>query len=495
MEYLQNAGGNIFIIVTVSIYFACLMYLGWRGFRNTKTFSDYILGSRKLGPVVGAMNVGASDMSSWLLMGLPGAFYLLGLNQIWMVVGLITGSYCSWKFVAKRLRSYTEIAGDSLTISSFLENRFEDKTKILNIVTSVTIIFFFTIYIASGFVGSAKLFSVVFDIPYVTALIISCVAIVSYALLGGFLAISWADLFQGLLMLAVLIFTPLFVIYKSDFSVAELISKTVELSPNHFNIFHDLNFWGVVGFFAWGLGYFGQPHIISKYMAIKEVKSIDRARFVCISWMTLSMAGASLVGLLGFVYFAQNPLAEPETVFIAMANSLFHPIIIGVLISAILAATMSTINAQIIICCSALSEDFYRRFIRRNAGDKEMLIITRTWVVVVAVVAAVIASDQTSSVLQLVARAWAGLGASIGPVILYALFWKKVTKIAAVVGVISGSVGAIIFSKMSFISYEILPAFLLSSLLIYVVSLMTQSQVPSNVERDFGKLEQINRNG
>jgi len=492
MEYLQNAGGNIFIVTTISIYFACLMYLGWRGFRNTKTFSDYILGSRKLGPVVGAMNVGASDMSSWLLMGLPGAFYLYGVNQIWMVMGLIVGSYCSWKFVAKRLRRYTEISGDSLTISSFLENRFEDKSKILNIITSITIIFFFTIYIASGFVGSAKLFATVFDMPYFTALVISCIGIVSYALLGGFLAVSWADLFQGLLMLLVLLFTPIFVIYQSDFSASEFVMKTIELAPSHVDPFHDLNFIGMLGFFAWGLGYFGQPHIISKYMAIKDAHRIDLARKVCISWMTLSMIGASVVGFLGYVYFSENPLKEPETVFIAMAHSLFHPIIIGILISAILAATMSTLNAQIIICCSSLSEDFYRRFIRKNAANREMLFITRIWVVVVALVAMLIATDETSSVLGLVARAWAGLGASIGPIILFSLFWEKVTKPAAIVGVISGTVGAIVFSKMNFISYEILPAFALSSFLIYIVSLMTQKHVPSKVAADFKKLREMN---
>lgn len=495
MEYLQNAGGDIFIVSTISIYFACLMYLGFRGFQKTKTFSDYILGSRKLGPVVGAMNVGASDMSSWLLMGLPGVFYLYGFNQVWMVMGLVVGSYCSWKFVAKRLRQYTELACDSLTISSFLENRFEDKSKILNIVTSVTIVFFFTVYIASGFVGSAKLFAVVFDMPYHTALIISCVGIVSYALLGGFLAVSWADLFQGVLMLMVLLFTPLFVIYQSDFSAMDFIAKTAEIDPSHLNPFHDLTFISILGFFAWGLGYCGQPHIISKYMAIKDPHEIDLARRICISWMALSMIGASVVGFLGYVYFADSPLKEPETVFIAMAHSLFHPIIIGVLISAILAATMSTLNAQLIICCSALSEDFYRRFVRKKAGNREMLFITRTFVVMVALVAAVIATDQTASVLGLVARAWAGLGASIGPVILYSLFWEKVTKPAAIVGVISGTIGAVVFSKMTFISYEILPAFLLSSILIYIVSLMTQNQVPARAAADFKKLKSMSKRG
>lgn len=469
------------------------MYIGYRGFRNTKTFSDYILGSRKLGPIVGAMNVGASDMSSWLLMGLPGAFYLHGVNQVWIVVGLVVGSYCSWKFIAKRLRRYTEISGDALTISSFLESRLEDKSKILNVSTLIVIIFFFTIYIAAGFVGSAKLFSSIFGISYMTALIISCIGIVSYALLGGFLAVSYADLFQGVLIFCVLLFVPTYIIGKSDLTVSDYVMTTISMDPTRVDPFHDLSFVGIMGFFAWGLGYFGQPHIISKYMAIQDPHRIGLARKICISWMSLSMVGASVIGLLGYIYFASTPLSEPETVFIAMSHSIFHPIIIGVLIAAILSATMSTTNAQIIICCSALSQDFYRHFFRKNASNREMLIVTRMWVVIVALVALSVAADQSSTVLGLVAKAWAGLGASFGPVVLLALFWKKTTRSGAVAGVISGALGAIFFSKLSFISYEILPAFLLSLFMIFIVSLMTQKEVPHKVESEFKKLAEMNK--
>jgi sodium/proline symporter len=470
------------------------MFLGYRAFRKTKTFSDYILGSRKLGPIVGAMNVGASDMSSWLLMGLPGAFYLHGVNQIWIVVGLVVGSYCSWKIIAKRLRRYTEISGDALTITSFLEHRLEDKSRILNVSTLIVIIFFFTIYIAAGFTGSAKLFSAIFGISYFTALVLSCIGIVSYALLGGFLAVSYADLFQGILIFFVLLLVPFFILGKSDLSASDFVMKTIEMAPSHIDPFYDLSFIGILGFFAWGLGYFGQPHIISKYMAIKEPKQIGLARRICISWMSLSMVGAAVIGLMGFVYFAENPLKEPETVFIAMSHSIFHPIVIGVLVAAIVSATMSTTNAQIIICCSALSEDFYRHFIRKNAANKEMLFVTRMWVVLVAVIAMFIASDQTSSVLGLVGRAWAGLGAAFGPVVLLSLYWKKITRAGGISGVISGALGAIIFSKMSFISYEILPAFVLSTVVIIVVSLLTQHQVPHKVEADFKKLDKMNDN-
>ena len=488
MHYLQNSGGDVFVLFSILIYFSCLMYLGFRGFQRTKSFSDYVLGSRKLGPVVGAMNVGASDMSSWLLMGLPGVFYLYGFNQIWMVCGLVAGSYFSWKVVASRLRKYTEIAGDSITLSSFLENRFEDKSRILSISTSVITIFFFTIYIASGFVGGAKIFSELFGMSYMVALTISCIAIISYALLGGFLAVSWADLFQGTLMLVVLVITPIYAVYTSDFSLGDFIQRTKEVAPQRLNPFFEITAASFLSFLAWGLGYLGQPHIISKYMAIKDVNRIPWARKICISWMFISMISAAVVGILGFIYFVDNPLAEPETVFIAMAYNIFHPLILGVLISAILAAIMSTLNSQIIICSSLLTKDFYHNMIRKSATDKEMLIISRVWVVLVAAIAFVIASDSSSSVLSLVARAWAGLGASIGPIIIFSLFWKKTTKPAAIVGVISGAVGAIIFSKISFFAYEILPAFILSSILIFIVSLLTQGQVPASVEDDFKKL-------
>lgn len=492
MELMQNSEGNSFILATILIYFTGLMYLGYQAFRKTKTFSDYILGSRKLGPVVGAMNVGASDMSSWLLMGLPGAFYLHGVNQVWIVIGLIVGSYCSWKIIAKRLRRYTEISGDALTITSFLEHRLEDKSRILNISTLVVIIFFFTIYIAAGFTGSAKLFSAIFGISYFSALVLSCIGIVSYALLGGFLAVSYADLFQGILIFCVLLFVPFFIIGTSDLTASDFVAKTIAMAPSHVDPFYGLDFLGILGFFAWGLGYFGQPHIISKYMAIKDPHRIDLARKICISWMTLSMAGAAIIGLLGFVYFADTPLKEPETVFIAMSHSIFHPIIIGVLVAAIVSATMSTTNAQIIICCSALSEDFYRHFIRKNAANKEMLFVTRMWVVVVALIAMLIAADPTASVLALVGRAWAGLGAAFGPIVLLSLYWKKTTRFGGIAGVISGAAGAIIFSKMSFISYEILPAFVLSFLTIVMVSLMTPHQVPHKVSADFKRLDAMN---
>jgi len=416
---------DINILLPLTIYFGVLFFLGFKAFKKTTNFSDYVLGSRKLGPVIGALNVGASDMSSWLLMGLPGAFYLSGLNQIWMVLGLIMGSYLSWKILAAPLRRLTEKTGNSLTISSFLENHFNDQTGIISITTSVVTIFFFTIYIASGFVGSAKLFAEVFTISYHKALVISALLIISYAFLGGFLAVSWADLFQGLLMLVVLLITPIFTISSSNFSGADFITLIKQNSPQHFDPFYNLSFSAIIGYFAWGLGYFGQPHIISKYMAIKDESQIPLAQKICIWWMSLSMIGAALVGLFGFAYFFNKPINEPETVFIALCTEIFHPVMIGVLIAAILAAIMSTLNSQIIICCGSLAKDFYQRFFRKNANDKELLLITRLSVILIALIAVMIARNENAKILELVSHAWAGLGASIGPAILFTLFYKK----------------------------------------------------------------------
>jgi sodium/proline symporter len=478
---------NIAILGVVLIYFLFLAYLGIRGYYKTKTFSDYILGGRKLGPVVGAMNVGASDMSSWLLMGLPGAFYLSGMNQMWIIVGLVIGSYFSWKFVAVRLRKYTEIANDSLTLSAFLENRFQDKTGILRTVTSLIIVFFFTLYISSGFVGSAKLFSSLFGLDYNLALIVSVFVIIFYALVGGFLAVSWADLVQGTLMLFALLIAPIGIAFSMGGldNIQNIISTN---SPSHLNPFYGMTFFGMISTLAWGLGYFGQPHIISKYMAIKNPDEIKIARRICISWMTLSMIGAGLVGLFGYAFFIKNPLTSHETVFITASSMIFPALIMGLILSAVLAAIMSTINGQIIICCGSLTEDFYKKFFRKSAENKELIITTRICVAIIALIAFILASNENSTVLKMVSHAWAGLGAAIGPIILCSLFWKRTTKNAAICGILTGGISSVIYSKIPFFPYELLPAFVTSLIVIFTISILDKTPVSENTHNEFTKL-------
>lgn len=482
---------NLTVILVICFYFLILLALGIRGYKKTKTFSDYILGSRKVGPIIGAMNVGASDMSSWLLMGLPGAFYLYGMNQTWMVIGLVLGSYSCWKLIAKRLRVYTEIANDSLTVSSFLEHRFNDSSKILRVITAVIIMFFFTIYIASGFVGSAKLFSEFFNLNYISALLISAVVVVLYAFLGGFLAVSWADLLQGLLMLFALIIAPIAIIFKTG-NVSSTINSIKISSPDHLNIFYDTTIAGIVSALAWGLGYFGQPHIISKFMAIEKISYIKTSTRICTTWMIMALIGAALVGLIGYQYFIDRPLEKHETVFIIASAEIFPPIIMGVLISAILAAIMSTINSQILICCSALAEDFYKRFFRKNSNDKELLLATRISVAIITIISVLIATDENLTILGLVAHAWAGLGAAIGPIIIMSLFWKKTTKLGAIAGVISGGLGSIFFSFCftNIFSYELFPAFILSLISIIIFSLLDRNGPPKNAEAELELVKQ-----
>lgn len=472
---------NISIIAVIAIYFSFLMLLGIKGFKKTKTFQDYVIGGRSLGSIVGAMNVGASDMSSWLLMGLPGAFYLFGVNQIWIVIGLILGSFASWKLVAPRLRVYSESANNSITISAFLENRFNDTTRVLRLTTSIIILFFFTIYIASGFVGSAKLFSSIFQITYKQALGLSIFIIILYALVGGFLAVSWADLLQGILILFTLVIVPVGMIVQMG-GMGEVVSLINTVSPSHFNPFYNMDAAAIISLLGWGLGYFGQPHIISKYMSIKDVASIKIATKICIVWMTLSMIAAGAIGLFGFAFFLNSPLVNHEAVFIFSSNILFPTVVMGFVISAILAAIMSTINGQLLISCATLSEDFYKRFFRKNAENKELLIISRVFIIIIVLITYFIAQNERGTVLSLVAYAWSGLGAAIGPVIICSLFVKRTTKLGAILGVISGCVSSIIFAEWKVFSYELFPAFAISFLII-IISSYLDKQTKDEAER------------
>lgn len=481
---------NISILWTVIIYFLFLTFLGIRGYKKTKTFSDYIIGNRKLGPIVGAMNVGASDMSSWLLMALPGAFYLFGMNNIWIIIGLIAGSFASWKLIAPRLRIFTEEMGNAITISSFLENRFEDNTKILRIVTTVMIVFFFFIYIASGFVGSAKLFSAILDTSFHTALLLSIFLIVFYALIGGFLAVSWADLFQGSLMLFTLIIVPIVIAFSMG-GIGNVLHEIKINSPAHLNPFYNMNAESIIALLGWGLGYFGQPHIISKYLSIKNISDIKIARRICLSWMTISMIFAGFTGLFGYIYFLSQPLENHEIVFIAASHHLLPAFIVGLVIAAILGAIMSTINGQIIISCGNLTEDIYKRFFRKNASQKELLVTSRLLVVLLVFATYFIVKDGNNTVLNLVSYAWSGLGAAIGPVIICALFFKKATKLGAICGVIIGGASSVLFSNWKIFSYELFPSFALSLCVIIIISLIQNKTPSSKILAVFKKCEKL----
>ncbi|XKD45114.1 Cation/acetate symporter ActP [Pseudomonas aeruginosa] len=366
-------------LITFVIYIAAMVLIGLAAYRSTNNFSDYILGGRSLGSFVTALSAGASDMSGWLLMGLPGAVYLSGLSESWIAIGLIVGAYLNWLFVAGRLRVQTEHNGNALTLPDYFTNRFEDNSRLLRIFSALVILVFFTIYCASGIVAGARLFESTFGLSYETALWAGAAATIAYTFIGGFLAVSWTDTVQASLMIFALILTPVIVMLATGgveptFTAIELKDAT------SFDMLKGASFIGVISLMAWGLGYFGQPHILARFMAADSVKSIPAARRISMTWMILCLGGAVAVGFFGIAYFQAHPeqagavSENPERVFIELAKILFNPWIAGVLLSAILAAVMSTLSCQLLVCSSALTEDFYKAFLRKGASQLELVL-------------------------------------------------------------------------------------------------------------------------
>jgi sodium/proline symporter len=345
------------ILTTFAIYLAGMLTLGFVAYRATRNLPDYILGGRRLSGAVAALSAGASDMSGWLLLGLPGAVYAAGLNQVWIAVGLTIGAYLNWQFVAARLRRYTELARDSLTLPDFLENRFHDETHLLRVCSALVILFFFTVYTSAGLVGGAILFERSFGLTYHSALGVGTLVIVSYTFLGGFLAVSWTDFAQGILMFLALIVTPAVAVAHLD-GWTETLSLVSSTGPGYLDAFSDMTLLGIVSLMAWGLGYFGQPHILARFMAVRSSEEVPLAQLVGMGWMVLSLYGAVFVGFVAIGAFADAPLINPETAFIALTQTLFNPWIAGCLLAAILAAIMSTVDSQLLVSASALTQDF-----------------------------------------------------------------------------------------------------------------------------------------
>ena len=474
---------NTPLLVTFVAYLLLILYVGIKAYKRTHNLGDYILGGRKLGPVVTALSVGASDMSGWLLLGLPGAIYLSGISEIWIGIGLIIGAYCNWFFVAKPLRVFSAHAGNALTLPDYFENRFADKTRILRVLSACVILLFFTFYTASGLVGGAILFENSFGMEYSTALLAGAFIIVGYTFVGGFLAVVWTDAFQAILMLAAIIIAPAAVISDAG-GVWALAEQMRGASPGSTSLFSGLTLLGFVSLMAWGLGYVGQPHILARFMAVESPAKLVSARRIAMLWMICVLLGSVATGLAGIAYFADAPLANPETVFIALSQSLFNPWVAGVITAAILSAIMSTIDSQLLVSSSVISEDFYRVFVRPGASDAELLAVSRGAVVLIALVALLIASDRDSRVLDLVSYAWAGFGAAFGPLIVFSLFWRKMTALSAVVGLLLGAITVVVWSNLSggiFELYEIVPGFLLSSLAIVGISLLRPEAKPSTL--------------
>lgn len=492
-------------ILAIIVYIVVMVLIGFAAYSRTKDFDDYVLGGRALGPFVAALTVGASDMSGWLLMGLPGAIYVSGLIEGWIAVGLTIGAYTNWKIIAPRLRSYTERSRDSITIPTFLESRTRDNTRIIRVVAGIIILAFFTFYVSSGMVAAGVFWESSFDSNYHLGIIVVGGVVMLYTLVGGFLAVSWTDAVQGTMMLIALITIPLFGLFYTG-GFGDTVAEIKEVNPYLLYPFGNPAEFGTIGIIvtisalAWGLGYFGQPHILVRFMALRSAAEAKAGRRFGISWMILSVLGAGGTAMIGIAIYKhdEGALPDPESVFITLAQLLFHPFIAGLFLAAILAAIMSTVSSQLLVTSSALVEDIYAVFSKKGVRTVSGMWLGRVAVLIVAVVAAALAWEQNDTILKLVAFAWAGFGASFGPVVIMSMYWRKLTSWGVIAAMVVGAVTVGIWGNLPaslvdanpiFGLYEMVPGFLLAWLVAWGVSLMTYKDNPV-IDAEFDQMEE-----
>jgi len=494
-------------ITAMTVYIGAVVAIGfYYAKRASESSGNYLIGGRSLGPWVTAMAAEASDMSGWLLMGLPGVAYWCGLGEaVWTAIGLLIGTYLNWLFVAKRLRTYSQIANDSITIPDFLSNRFKEKKKIILTIAALFILVFFCVYAASCFVTVGKLFSTLFEVEYVYMMLLGALFVVAYTFIGGFLAESASDFMQGIVM-----FIALGVVLISGTikvgGISEII-ENVKSIPGFLDFFGVANpktvdgvqqvsagkplFDGAVKYgplviistLSWGLGYFGMPQVLLKFMAIKNPNELKISRRIAAVWCAISLFAAVFIGVIGRVLYPDALLtaSSSERIFILMSGSFFIPLIAGLVMAGILAATISSSDSYLLIAASAFSKNIYHGILKKDATDKEVLVMSRITLIIVAIIAAIIALDENSVIFKVVSFAWAGFGATFGPIMLFSLFWKRVTREGAVAGMVTG--GAMVFIWKLLVRplggivdiYELFPAFVLSCLAIITVSLLTKA--------------------
>jgi sodium/proline symporter len=441
-------------LITFIAYFIVLLGIGFYFYRRSANIEDYLLGGRGMGSWVTALSAQASDMSGWLLMGLPGAIYLSGMANTWIAIGLFIGTVLNWKLVSARLRVYTQKT-NAITLPCFFEARFKDPTGLLRIGSAIIILTFFAIYASSGLVATGLLFESTFGVNYYNAIIIGGLVIIAYTFLGGFLAVCWTDLLQGALMVFAIVIVP------------ALTYHTV----------------------GWGLGYFGQPHILVRFMSVKSLEKLSKSMAIAIIWVFLSLGGAVAVGFIGIAMFENLSGGQEEKVFIYMIRELFNPWFGGILLAAIFSAIMSTIDSQLLVLSSALSEDFYLKSIRRKASDKEIIWVGRGCVVLTSIIALIIAFGSGQTILEIVAFAWAGFGAAFGPLILFALFSRKTTWQSALAGMVTGTAVLVLWKRVGLSStmYEIVPGFITNCLTILLVNIII-GQKDERVLKEFDEV-------
>lgn len=489
--------------VMIAVYFLILLGIGYYAYKqSTSTLDEYMLGGRNLGALVTALSAGAADMSGWMLMGLPGEVYSVGLSATWIAIGLTVGAWLNYILVAPRLRVYTELADNAITLPDFFEKRVSDHTRILKIISGLVIVVFFTLYTQAGMVSGGVLFESAFGLNYHLGLILTAGIVILYTLFGGYLAVSLTDFFQGVIMLIALVLVPIVTLLRLN--GLDTFNTIAELEPTNLDWFKGTTTIGIISAVAWGLGYFGQPHIIVRFMSIKSHRKLPAARRIGISWMAVSLIGACMTGLIGIAFVNKSgvKLENPETIFVMMSQVLFHPLIAGFFLAAILAAIMSTISSQLLVTSSALTQDFYMLLKKTDINDvtreKEFVLVGRLSVLFVAIVAGAIAWNPNETILAYVGKAWAGFGAAFGPLVLLSLFWKGLSKNGAITGMVLGALTVIFWIIMQsvlgddkgiFVLYEIIPGFIISFVSTVLVSMMT----PKPEQRIIDEFDEMKR--
>lgn len=502
-----------FTIIALAVYFLAMLGIGFYAFMKTRGGEEYMLGGRQLHPFVAALSAGASDMSGWLMMGLPGALYVSGLVESWMAVGLTVGAGLNWLIIAPRLRLYTQIAHNSITVPSFFGNRLYDRTRLLRIFAGLITLVFFGFYVSSGMVAGGVFFQSTFGGSYLLGMFLVAGVTIVYTLFGGFLGASYTDVVQGLIMMFSLLAVPIAGMIVVGGPV-EMWSSIQEVNENFTSMTRGASAVAIISALAWGLGYFGQPHIIVRFMALRSARDTKYGFGVGIGWMILSVGGAVATAMAGLAYFQQNGdalLADKEngeSVFLDLAQILFHPLIAGLLLAAVLAAIMSTVSSQLIVSSSALVEDLIGG-LGIKLGERAKLWAGRGAVLLVSIVALVLALDPNNSVLDLVSFAWAGFGAAFGPIVILCLFWRRLTAMGALTGMLGGAIVAFgwgmfepdvswgLFPAADGTAehlYEIIPGFAVCLILAVVVSLFTP-QPPKQAMDEFDQMVSALKSG
>lgn len=472
---------HLSVIAAFIIYFGLLLIMGLIFHKKQTTSSDFIMGNRSLSFWLVALSAHASDMSAWLFMAFPMSIFVLGVSRIWIALGLLIGMYLNWQLVAPRLRSMTE-AYNCYTLSSFFEKRFKDNSGVIRVLSALVMVIFLTHYLSAGLIAMGNLFESLFGLDYFVGLSIAMLVVVIYTFIGGFTTVAWIDLFQGIFLLIVILLVPLIAYSKMDGwhqieAMAQKQSISLSFAPEaNFDAFFTI-FSLAVG---WGLGYFGMPHIITKFMGIKDVKEMNKSKWLGMSWQLIALSAAAFVGVVAIAYFP-NGLEKPEMAFIEMVKDLFHPFIGGFILCGIIAANLSTMDSQILVCGSMMSEDLYVPLHRKPLSDRKILWFSKLSVIFISLIALLLSFNRSSTVLDTVLYSWSGLGSAFGPLVLMSLYSTSVNRYGAIAGIIVGTLISMIWPTLNpiLIKYEILPmipAFILSATAIYLVSHWTQSK-------------------